>query len=102
MSWPYLSFFLVDANSAAAPADADVNRRYDGATVSITVASQTSPRPLRHGISVSPSGRLPSVLDSPGGSLMFGNPARVRLRLTRSFIAACLATRPGPKPQDSP
>src|SRR5688572_9897919 len=98
----YLAFFLVAATSAAAPADADVAWRYDGATVSITVESQMRLRPLRHGISVRPSGRLPSDLDNPGGSLIFGNPARVRLRLIRSFNAACLAIRPGPSPQESP
>src|SRR6218665_3807926 len=55
-----------------------------------------------HGMSVSPSGRFPSVLDMPGGSMMLGTLASVRLRLIISFKYACLANLPGPRPQDKP
>src|SRR6218665_477841 len=53
-------------------------------------------------MSVSPSGRFPSVLEMPGGSLMLGTPASVRLRLIISFKYACLANLSGPRPQDKP
>src|SRR6218665_1573944 len=53
-------------------------------------------------MSVSPSGRFPSVLEMPGGSLMLGTPASVRLLLIISFKYACLANLPGPRPQDKP
>src|SRR6218665_925932 len=100
--WSYLVIFLVAANSAAAAATAFVACRYDGATVSIMVASHTKVRPPRHGINVSPSGLFPSVRESPGGSLMFGTPACVRPLLMMSFMVACLAIRPGPRPHDRP
>jgi len=100
--WSYLVIFLVAANSDAAPAAAFVACRYDGATVSIMVASHTRLRPPRHGINVSPSGFFPSVRESPGGSLMLGIPAFVRPRLTMSFIFECLAIRPGLRPHDRP
>src|SRR6218665_1066054 len=76
--------------------------RYDEATVSIMVASHTRLRPPRHGINVSPSGLFPSVRESPGGSLMFGIPACVRPLLMMSFMVACLAIQPGPRPHDRP
>src|SRR6218665_3378684 len=64
--------FLVAAASAAAPAVVDVLARYDAARVSATVASQTKLRPALQGISVRPSGLLPSDLTSPGRSLTVG------------------------------
>ena len=70
--------------------------------VSVTVASQRRHRPPCHGMNVSPSGRFPSVLEMPWGSLMVVTPASVRLRLMISFKYACLANLPGPRPQDKP
>src|SRR6218665_1705853 len=67
-SW-YLACFLVAAASAAAPAVADVLRRYDAARVSATVAPQTKLRPA---LRMRPSGLLPSDLTSPGGSFTVG------------------------------
>src|SRR6218665_1518181 len=98
----YLVIFLVAANSAATPATAFVACRYDGATVSIKVASHTRLRPPRHRINASPSGLFQSVRESPGGSLMLGIPACVRPLLMMSFMVACLAIRPGPRPHDRP
>src|SRR6218665_2901762 len=98
----YLEIFLLAASSAAAPTTEDVCGREDCATVSVTVASQRRHRPPCHGMSVSPSGRFPSVLEMPRGSLMLGTPASVRLRLIISFKYACLANLPGPRPQDKP
>jgi len=40
-----------------------------------------------HGLTVSPSGRLPSVLVRPHGSLVTGTPPAVRDRAIASFIA---------------
>src|SRR6218665_1301821 len=100
--WSYLVVFLVATNSAAAPATAFVACRYDGATVSIMVASHTRLLPPRHGINVSLSGLFPSVRESPGGSLMLGIPACVRPLLMMSFMVACLAIRHGPRPHDRP
>jgi len=49
--------------------------RYEAATVSVTFTSQVAQRPSFHGVSVRPSGRLPSALKRPCGSLTEGNPA---------------------------
>jgi len=57
-----MSSFLLAAASAAEPAQADVALRYEAATVSVTVTSQLAQRPSFHGVSVRPSGRLPSAL----------------------------------------
>jgi len=81
----YLSSFLLAAASAAEPAQADVAFRYEAATLSVTVTSQVAQRPSFHGVSVRPSGRLPSALKKPFGSLIEGNPALVRERQSRSF-----------------
>jgi hypothetical protein len=76
----YLASLRVAADSAALPASAAVNGRYDAAVVSATVTSQMRQRPSRHGIKVRPSGRLPSVRERPFGSLVAGIPARVSER----------------------
>jgi len=72
-------FFLfnlrVAAASAAEPAHDALLFKYEAATVSVTVTSQVAQRPSCHGMSVSPSGRLPSDLRRPCGSLMEGNSA---------------------------
>src|SRR6218665_3511835 len=59
-------------------------------------------RPIRHGMSVRPSGLFLSVLLRPVGSLVAGIPARTRLLQISSLRFACLAVLPGPNEQDSP
>ena len=81
----YFCSFLWAAPSAAPPAKDGVVARYDCARVSVTVTSQVKHRPPCHGISVSPSGRLPSDLIRPSGSLIEGTPARIRARQTKSL-----------------
>src|SRR5208282_2101967 len=68
----------------------------------MTVTSQVAGLPLRHGISETPSGRLPSVLTNPDGSLEAGIPAFVNARQMASFKRLCLAIRPQPSLHDSP
>src|SRR6218665_1142762 len=70
---------------------------YEVARVSITVAAHNGVRPPLHGISVWPSGLLPSDLVRPDGSLIAGIPALLRLRCIRSLMLLCLACRPIPK-----
>jgi len=53
----------------AAPAASDVAGRYDDAKVSGNVTFQYRLLPRDHGINVTPSGRLPSDLRRPNGSL---------------------------------
>ena len=71
--------------SAAPPAVVDVVLRYEFAMVSITVTSQTAHLPELQGTRVMPSGRFPSDLDKPTGSLTEGTPARERARQVMSF-----------------
>src|SRR6218665_1409899 len=70
--------------------------------ISVTVASQIRARPIRHGMSVKPSGLSPSVLLRPVGSFVAGIRARTRLLQIISLRFACLAVLPGPNEQDSP
>ena len=83
----YFISFRVAAASAAEPAQEDVRLRYKIATVSVTVTSQVAQRPFCYGMSVRPSGRFPSVLRRPCGSLMDGNPALDSEHQIRSFMA---------------
>ena len=77
---------LAAAMSAAPPAVVDVELRYyEFATVSITVTSQTAHLPELHGTRVMPSGRFPSDLDKPTGSLTEGTTTRERAREMMSF-----------------
>jgi hypothetical protein len=46
----YFSSFLLDAASAAEPAQADVTFRYEAATISVTVTSQVAQRPSFLGV----------------------------------------------------
>jgi len=71
------------APSAAVPEETDV--RYDVASVSATVTSHIRQHPLLHGMRVIPSGRFPSDLASPDGSLTAGILARPRDRHSKSF-----------------
>ena len=101
-SSPYLTDFLVAANSAALPAHCDDWDTYDWATVSITVTSQSAHFPAFHGMSVIPSGRFPSLLDSPAGSFMEGTSARCNALAIKSLMALCLAWRTEPSLHESP
>ena len=83
----YFCSFLMAAPSAAPPAVAKVAEMYDSARVSVTVTSQVRQRPPCHGICVSPSGRLPSDLNNPSGSLTDGMSARFKALQTRSLMA---------------
>ena len=66
-------FFLFQAAlSAAASAFVAVDVMWDWANVSGTVAFHANGLPCDQGINVAPSGRLPSDLDSPTGSLHAG------------------------------
>src|SRR6218665_741636 len=89
----YLADFLSAAISAAAPAASADQARYDSARVSMTVASQAKHLPSSHG-------RFPSDLIRPIGSLVAGKPALIRPRQAMSFMRACLAVRPCPKPSE--
>ena len=82
----YFCSFLSAAASEALPGVNDVLCRYESARVSVTVTSQVMQRPPCHGISVSPSGRLPSDLSSPAGSFTDGMPARFNARYTMSLM----------------
>ena len=77
-SWPEGGRISRSFSWAAASAAGVVVCRYEGATVSVIVASHTRLRPPRHGISVSLSGLFPSDRESLSGSLMLGISAFVR------------------------
>jgi len=77
----YFSCLSVAAASAAEPALSALLLTYEAATVT----SQVAKRPSCHGMSVSPSGRFPSDLRRPCGSLMEGNLAFDNERQIRSF-----------------
>jgi len=77
---------LFDATlSAAAPAIADVASKCDAAIVSGTVTSNIKHFPFDQGMSVTPSGRFPSLLVKPSGSFDAVIIARDRLRHIMSF-----------------
>ena len=98
----YLVSFLSEADSAAPPACWDVMGRYDVASESTIVTSQIKLLPACQGIKVIPSGRLPSVLDSPDGSLVDGTPARDKPRQIKSLMWWWRAMRPELCLQDRP
>ena len=85
----YLVSFLTEAVSAVLPAEWDVECRYESARVLTTITSHVRGLPTCHGINVSPSGRLPSSLAKPTGSLVTGTPAAVMARLLLLLYAAC-------------
>lgn len=58
---------------ATKPSDHEDNFRYDGARVSLQVASQTKLCTIIQGIGVIPSGLLPPSLMRPGGSSVLWN-----------------------------
>src|ERR1700759_5392008 len=81
----YFTSFLPEALSAALPGSWDVMGRWDAAKVSATVTSHIKFFPACQGMRVIPSGRLPSVLESPDGSLEEGMQARVSPLQIKSF-----------------
>jgi len=83
----YLDSFLIEAVSAALPAEWDVECKYESARVPTTVTSHVRGLPPCHGINMSPSGRLPSILATTTGSLVTGTPAAVIARAMTSLMA---------------
>ena len=67
---------------------------YDCAVMLVTVTSHVTHLPLFHDINVTPSGRLPSVLNRPDGSLTAGISVFEWACQTRSFMLWCRADRP--------
>src|SRR5260221_2122778 len=61
----------------------------------MTVTSQVSGLPPRQGMRVNPSGRLPSSLRSPTGSLVHGTPAEAKALAIVSFKAWWRRILPG-------
>src|SRR5206468_8776127 len=82
----YLVSFLSPALSAALPAFLEVEGRWDAANVSATVTSHVRFLPPCQGINVRPSGRFPSALIRPTGSLVEGRPARDKDRHIKSLM----------------
>src|SRR6218665_1035391 len=71
----YLAVLRIAACSAAEPAEIAVCDKYDAAQVWTTVVSQAMYLPADQGMSVAPSGRLPSIRRRPDGSFMLGTSA---------------------------
>jgi hypothetical protein len=90
----YSCIFLCFAALATEPAPEAANDLYVGAKVSQQVTSQARGRPACHGITDTPSTRLPSDLKRPGGSKMDGTSIDERDLLTKSLRAECLGRRP--------
>src|SRR6218665_2326012 len=67
--------------------DPSGRQMYDAAQVWTTVASQAMYLPADQGMSVAPSGRLPSVCRIPDGSFMLGTSALCSERQMISFMA---------------
>jgi hypothetical protein len=83
-AWYFCSFLLA-APSAAPPATFEVMVKYEFANVSDTVTSHVMHWPSCQGICFRPSGRSPSDLCRPVGSLTDGTSARTRARQMRSL-----------------
>ena len=64
--------FLLAVSSAAATASRAEELKYEAASVCVTVTFHVSGFPDGHGTKVRPSGRLPSDLNNPTGSLLTG------------------------------
>src|SRR5688572_17440990 len=90
----YLASFLLEADSAAAPAVRLVSDKYERARVSGAVTSQATHLPPCQGVREQPSGRLPSVSRSPASSFIVGKPAFVRVLWTTSLSKLCLMILP--------
>ena len=78
--WPSMLEYLSSLRAAASSASRAAPATYESANGQVTVTSQHSALPLCHGTSVRPSGRFPSVRNSPVGSLVTGKPAEAKLR----------------------
>ena len=106
----YVSSFLVAAVSAALLAFADVRWRYESATVLVTVTFHVRLFTRCYGMRVSPSGRFPSMRDSPGGSRTDGVLAIVSARCMMSLSWWCRMSwvdgvsmdRPAPRLHERP
>ena len=68
----YLELLRVASASAAEPRSEEVAESYDGTSESITVESHVRHRSFCDGTNVRPSGRIPSSLSNPYGSLVTG------------------------------
>jgi len=83
------------AISAVDPASRAAPSIYDSANGHVTVTSQHSDLPLCQGMSVRPSGLLPSVRNKPTGSLVTGTPAEAKeqnsVRSSRSLYGVWLS-----------
>ena len=90
----YLVCLRSAARSAAAPGVMDVRALWEAANVSGQVTSHVRHLPTFQGTSVIPSGRLPSDLKRPIGSLDEGTPDRTQARHNMSFNVLCLIVRP--------
>ena len=88
-----LEYFKVLSDAAwfaADPASIEVSPTWERAKVSATVTSHASAVPLAHGMSVAPSGLLPSARMRPTGSLTAGICALLTTLHMMSFKCACL------------
>ena len=90
----YLVCLRSAARSAAAPGVMDVRALWEAANVSGQVTSHVRHLPTFQGTSVIPSGRFPSDLKRPIGSLDEGTPDRTQARHNMSFNVLCLIVRP--------
>src|SRR5260221_1087586 len=81
----YLVILFNSAAVAACPASALVDAIWEIAKVSGHVTSHAMQRPLRHGMVVTPSGRLLASAHSPFGSNVDGTPALLSALLMASF-----------------
>src|SRR6218665_654133 len=83
----YLAVLRTAACSAAEPADIAVCDKYDAAQVWTTVASQAMYLAANQGMSVAPSGRLPSVRTKPHNSFILITYSLCTERQMISFMA---------------
>src|SRR6218665_803822 len=82
------------ACSAAEPPNEARRSMYEAAQLWATVASHARYLRCDHGISVTPSGLLPSDLNRPRGSLVLGTPAFTRACHMMSLMAKWRCDRP--------
>ena len=90
----YLVCLRSAARSAAAPGVMDVRALWEAANVSGQVTSHVRHLPTFQGTSVIPSGRFPSDLKRPIGSLDEGTPDQTQAWHNMSFNVLCLTVRP--------
>src|SRR6218665_2091361 len=82
----YFSHLRTAACSAAEPSKIVVYDKYDAAQVWTAVASQAMYFPADQGMSVAPSGRLPSFRSRPDGPFVLGTSALCSERQMISFM----------------